>query len=395
MAIDKLSLYNNALLMIGERKLSAVDEERAPRRALDNAWDLGAVDYCLELIKPVSQRLTALLNSPSVSSVHGLDSVHTLPSDYITVVGVYLDDKLDQPINRYLIDGTNLTCEFDTVYLRYVSNSYDVSTFNMTFAMVVSSYLAKQIATRIAPDEYDRVAALHNEYVQTAIGIEATKEAAQRAKSTNGTLSADWIKIYNDALTMMGLGMQKINQGTNDSIPRTIMDSIVDAGLVQDILEDIGWYWAIETTKSDYNTSVEPDWGYIRAHDMPDDCLRLDGVFQDEYMRVPLKAYHQENDVIYTDFDTIYIQYVTSDFLTTPSRWPMQFRRLVAAKLAMDAAPSIPNADLNAVMVAYNDRDRAAKSSDAVQSPPRKLASGSWANARFSGRSRGGRPGDY
>lgn len=385
MTIDKLALYNDAVLLLGERKLSSLVEARESRYQLDSAWDMGAVDYCLEIIKPSSQRLTAKLNSPSVSAVHGLDSVHTLPSDYIATVGVYLDDKLDQPISRYMIDGATLICEFDTVYLRYVSNSYAASTYNLSFAKVISSYLAREIAGKIAPEQFTRVDGLFKEYASSALSIESEKETQQRSRAASGTLSADWIKIYNDALTIMGLGAAKITSGTNDSLARSIMDSSVDAGLVHDLLEDIGWFWAQATTKSSYNTSVEPDWGYSRAHDLPSDMHRLEGVFVDEYMLEPLKYYHQEDNVIYCDSDDIYLTYVSNTYLTTPSQWMPKFKRLVAAKLAVDAAPSIPAADVNHALRVYAERESSTKSADIQQSPPRMLSGGNWVGARFRG----------
>jgi hypothetical protein len=385
MALDKLGIYNDALQLIGERSLANITEDREPRHKLDASWDLGAVDICLELVKPVSQSLTALLNTPSTSSVHDLDSVHTLPSDYVDIVGVYLDSKLDNPVDRYLIEGATLVCEFDTVYLRYISNNYAVSTWNPSFARVVSAYLARDIANKLAPDELTALDTTFKERVEVAVSLEGVKETKDRAKAPTGTLSADWIKIYNDALLILGMGAQKITSGTADSVARSIMDTSVDAGLVEDLLEDIGWFWAQKSTKSAYDPSVEPDWGYSRAHSLPNDMHRLDGVFTDEYMRSPMVNYHQEEDVIYTDSDDFYMLYVCSDFLTVPATWPTKFKRLVASKLALDVAPSFPTADYEKAMLVHRERESTAKSADIMQSPPRLLSNGEWTGARFRG----------
>ncbi len=42
MAVDQLSLYNRALLIMGQRFLSDLSEEREPRRLLDQVWNDGA-----------------------------------------------------------------------------------------------------------------------------------------------------------------------------------------------------------------------------------------------------------------------------------------------------------------------------------------------------------------
>ena len=77
MAVDKEALYNNALLLIGQRRLLNITEDREPRYLLDDAYDLGAIEYCLEVVKPVFSRKTATLNSTTPSTEHDLDNVYT------------------------------------------------------------------------------------------------------------------------------------------------------------------------------------------------------------------------------------------------------------------------------------------------------------------------------
>ena len=44
---DRLSLYNDALLLCGERALTSLSEDREPRRLLDQIWNSGGVNVCL------------------------------------------------------------------------------------------------------------------------------------------------------------------------------------------------------------------------------------------------------------------------------------------------------------------------------------------------------------
>src|SRR4051812_14499694 len=48
MATDRLKIYNGALLICGERSLATLTENREPRRLLDQVWQEGGVQYCLE-----------------------------------------------------------------------------------------------------------------------------------------------------------------------------------------------------------------------------------------------------------------------------------------------------------------------------------------------------------
>ena len=391
MAVDQLKLYNNALLIIGQRELASLTEDREPRYLLDASWNLDAVEYCLEIIKPVFASKDVALSSPATSSVHGLDSVHTLPTDYITVIEVYSDNKLDQPITRYLIEGNTLVCEYDTVYLRYVSNDHVTSFTNWSasFTRVVSSYLAREICLKLTPKRYDEINDLFIDRIEAVKGLEAEKEPGQRSSVTTVTLTNDWRQIYNDALLIMGL--DEITTNTDDSNRRTKLDRALDAGIVSETLEDTGWTFALTSTKIQYDPSVEPEWGYQRAHGKPVDIHRIVGLFHDEYMSQPLKAYIDEGSYFFNDQDEFFLQYISTDWLVNPSSWPTFFKRLVAARLAKDAAPSLrgEGADLENAKEVFEDRESSAKSNDAMSSPPRKLANGNWSSALFRGGYRG------
>lgn len=45
---SKLTVYNGALLVLGERKLASLSESTPSRRKLDTVWDDDGVKHCLE-----------------------------------------------------------------------------------------------------------------------------------------------------------------------------------------------------------------------------------------------------------------------------------------------------------------------------------------------------------
>ena len=50
---DKLTVYNETLGLLGERKLASLTEQREPRRVLDGFWDQ-TVAYCLDASSGIS-----------------------------------------------------------------------------------------------------------------------------------------------------------------------------------------------------------------------------------------------------------------------------------------------------------------------------------------------------
>ena len=391
MAVDKLSLYNNSLTLIGQRTLTGLTEDREPRYLLDAAYDLDAIAYCLEIVQPVFSRKTIKLNSVTPSAQHDLDNVYTLPDDYISTFKVYSDSKLDQPIARYIIEGNTLSCEYETIYLRYISTD-SVSSFDNwspSFSHVVSAYLAKEVSVKLAPAKTEEISTLFLDRIDATKALDLDREPVERSSGTTNTLTNDWRHIYNDALLIMGL--EEITANTDDSNRRTKLDRTLDAGIVSELLEDTEWTFATTSTKSQYDPSVEPAWGYQRAHAKPDDMHRIAGLFYDEYMQQPLKLYTDEGNFFFTDQDEFILSYITTDFLINPSNWPAYFKRLVASKMANDAAPSLKKegADLDNSIAQYERRRSSSMSNDAMAAPPRKIANGKWAGSRFKGNYRG------
>jgi len=400
MAISQLALYNDALLLLGQRRLASLTEAREPRYRLDDIYGIEALEFCFEMAKPTFARETNILSAPTTSSQHGLDSVHTLPGDYISMVAVYSDDKLDQPLNRYILEGDTIACEFATIYIRFISNASVTSFTDWTpaFARVVSAYLARELAARTSPDKYADMNAQFDQRVEDVISLDARNEPAYRSSAPTVTLTNSWRVIYNDALLILGL--DEITSNNDDSDRRAKLDRALDAGLVESVLEDTSWTFGLSSVKITFDPSLEPEFGYTRVHQKPSDMQIINGVYQDEYMREALRYYKDEGSHFFSDLDTIYVEFVSTDFLTNPSNWPAYFRRLIAGKLARDAAASINEQPENIKIriqrseAAYQDRKEDAMSIDVMNAPPRILARGEWTSARFRGGDRN-RPGNY
>jgi len=402
MALTQLQLYNRALAAIGQRQLPSIDSPatRETQVVLDDIYqssDNGALNYCLEMAQPSFARKTAKLATAAASAVHDLDSVHTLPADYVTLItrpdgrsSVYSDANLSEEVGRYMIDSGSLACDFDPVYIRYLSNDLSLNDYEPSFIEVVVYYLAKEVATRLDSAEQSRAEELFWSRVKLCREL-AEQRDKPLAEKTTYTLDSTLLGIYNDALLILGL--ERIATVSDSSQRRSVLDTAMNADLVEEILEDTAWVFGKTSTKLEYNPGVEPDWGYRRAFDKPANMLRLDGIYHDEYFQSPVDRYQDEGDYFFADVEEVYLQYVSRSFLTTPSQWPVYFRKLVAAALARDAAPSLGGSNMDNAMLRYEERKKSAMANDAMSGPPRKIRSGSWVRAAVGDRrSSRGRP---
>jgi hypothetical protein len=75
-----------------------------------------------------------------------------------------------------------------------------------------------------------------------------------------------------------------------------------------------------------------------------------------------------------------------------PDSWSSSFKKLVAGRLAQETYKVLAPDKADEVQEEYKDRNKAARSIDAMQSPPRLIAEGSWVRARNTGRTNRRRP---
>jgi hypothetical protein len=157
MSADKLSLYNDALTLCGERMLASLTENRESRRLLDQAWASGAVDFCLETGQwNFAVNSIKLEYSPSVEPPFGYRYAFDKPVDYIRTMAVCCDEYFQEPLLRYIDEAQYWFSDYDTIYVRYVSNldeyGMNMGKWSPTFSEMVSSYLAKKVVTKLTQD---------------------------------------------------------------------------------------------------------------------------------------------------------------------------------------------------------------------------------------------------
>jgi len=157
MANDRLSLYNNALTLLGERNLASLTENREPRRVLDNVWS-GAIKYCLEQGQwKFAIRTSKLIYSTDVNPEFGYQRAFERPSDCVRLSKMCSDEYLNMPLLQYGEEANWWFADLDEIYVSYVSNSNDFgndyANWPETFARYVALHLADEAGLRITQSE--------------------------------------------------------------------------------------------------------------------------------------------------------------------------------------------------------------------------------------------------
>jgi len=153
---DRLSIYNGALNILGERKLADLDENRPPRFQLDDVWDNDMIERCLQMGQwNFAARSVELAASPSVTPGFGYQyAFDKPPTDFVRTMMVCYDEYFNLPITSYSDEGQWIFCDADLIYLKYVSKDDefggDFSLWPANFTEFVEHYLAYKVAPRIA-----------------------------------------------------------------------------------------------------------------------------------------------------------------------------------------------------------------------------------------------------
>lgn len=207
----------------------------------------------------------------------------------------------------------------------------------------------------------------------------------------------DQLSLYNDAL--LACGERFLGSLTENREPRRLLDQVWATGGVKYILERGQWNFATRSQQIDYDSGVQPSWGYNRAFDKPNDYCCTRAVACDEFFRAPLTRYVDEGGYWYSDLDTIYVRYVSSDvgYGMNLNKWPETFKEVVAIHFASKIILKLGNDNTEKARL-EGERDKmlkVAKNSSAQQDPTQFPPPGAWSRSRnrFPGRSDGGNTG--
>lgn len=158
MSLTRLQLYNDALLLCEQRKISSLSEAIEARRLLDTAWDSQAIDKCLSRAQWNFAIRTVMIDySPSVEPDFGYRRAFDKPTDCLKVCAISADEYFNLPLTQYSDEAAYWFCDHDTIYVRYVSNDTDyggdLANWTPSFGDYVAAFLADKIVGKLATDK--------------------------------------------------------------------------------------------------------------------------------------------------------------------------------------------------------------------------------------------------
>ena len=148
MAITQLGLYNEALRLLGERRLGSLSENREPRRVLDDIWNDDAREYCLEQGMWNFAMRAVRIDKSTTTPAFGYLNAFDKPNDHIRTAGVAEDEYFNVPLVRMVEEVGFWFADIDPIYVRYISKSdsygLDLTRWPTTFSKYVAAYLASE-----------------------------------------------------------------------------------------------------------------------------------------------------------------------------------------------------------------------------------------------------------
>ncbi|MCR4331768.1 MAG: hypothetical protein NUV34_03560 [Sulfuricaulis sp.] len=157
MAITRLQLYNNALLLCGERFLASLAEDREPKRLLDQVWNTNGVDFILEQAQWWFAMRTVMIDyDPAITPDFGYRRAFVKPTDWISTSAVCSDEFFRVPLTAYSDEGGYWYSDTEPIYVKYVSNDAtygaNLASWPATFVDYAAAYFASRIIGKLAGD---------------------------------------------------------------------------------------------------------------------------------------------------------------------------------------------------------------------------------------------------
>lgn len=354
MAITQLSLFNDALGLLGDRSLVATSDATESARVLTALWD-ETRRYCLEQGKwTFAEKQATLTAIAPPTPAYGLANAFAKPADFVRLNAVASDANFENPVSDYHERGGYFYSDSSTMYIQYVSNDasfgYDLTKWPESFALFYTYYLAIRAAPRIAPQrlqETQRPDAQGNGGGYLGIGFDQAFRAALAYNDIDGgsTFLPDGatskLSIFNAVLSTLSLPLlTKITDATESA---KLLLNLWDATL-KFCLEQNAWSFAEKQgTTTGGAPGSDPAYALLYKHTKPADFVRLNAIGTDLAVSIPVTDFHDRGVAWFTNSQTIYFEYVSNDasYGLNMALWPEAFTLFVTRYLAYRAATRI------------------------------------------------------
>lgn len=154
----RINIYNDALLLCGERALNNLSETVEARRLLDQVWNNGGVRKCLEQGQWFfAMRSVQIDYDTDISPSFGYTRGFSKPTDWVLTSALCSDEFFRVPLLQYTDEAGYWYSDLDTIYVKYVSDDENfggnLAGWPDSFQEFVSADFAFRIVTKIADND--------------------------------------------------------------------------------------------------------------------------------------------------------------------------------------------------------------------------------------------------
>lgn len=158
MGTNQLQVFNNALLLLGERTLASLAEPRESQRVLTTIWNDNIIQHALEEGPWVfAIRSSHMVADPSINPLFGYNQAFARPADMVMLCKFCSDEFFNSPMTDYTEEAGIFYSYIQDVYISYVSNdpSYglNMNVWPQSFCEYLEALMAKKAAMRITADK--------------------------------------------------------------------------------------------------------------------------------------------------------------------------------------------------------------------------------------------------
>lgn len=163
MATTKLKIYNGALMLCEQRSIASLSVNEESRRVLDEVYDDGGVQYCLEQGQwRFAMRSSKFTYDTGITPSFGYRRAFAKPDDWVNTSAVCSDEYYQSPLLAYTDEAGFWYSDLDEIYVKYVSNDanygMNLSLWPYSFTEYVKAYFASRIVGKIAAKDTLRAA---------------------------------------------------------------------------------------------------------------------------------------------------------------------------------------------------------------------------------------------
>lgn len=192
------------------------------------------------------------------------------------------------------------------------------------------------------------------------------------------------LKLYNRALSH--LSTIRLNSLTENRKERYELDAVYDE-VLQECLEAGNWKHAKRSSMLEYDSSIEPTFGYPNAFAKPDDYVRLLGLAEDENFKVEVSDWVDEGSTWYMNLQTVYVAYVSNDvsYGLNLGIYPENYAHFVGTRLALRSSLPISRDKFtrNDLISLSKEALATSKKLDAINEPVRTKPPGRLVTSRL------------